>query len=71
MLSPVIDKISTLATDINFAKVDIDQLSNIAEKYKIHNVPTVFLFAKGKPVSHFVGFKSEAQILEFINQNKR
>jgi thioredoxin-like negative regulator of GroEL len=71
MLAPVLERVTTLATDINFAKVDIDQLSAIAAEFNIHSVPTVFLFQNGKPISHFVGFKNEPQVLEFINENKK
>jgi thioredoxin-like negative regulator of GroEL len=71
MLTPILEKITTLVNDINFIKVDIDQLISIAHEFNIRSVPTVYLFQDGKAVNHFVGFKPEHQILEFINQNKR
>jgi thioredoxin-like negative regulator of GroEL len=70
MLSPVLEKVSTIASDINFFKIDIDQESTIANQLSIRSVPTVFLFKDGKPIDQFVGYKPEQEILEFIKRNK-
>jgi thioredoxin 1 len=71
MLSPILEKLSSNVNDVNFIKVDIDQFSEIAHTLNIHSVPTVYLYKDGKPISYFVGFKNESQVLEFIEQEKK
>ena len=39
---------------ISFAKVDVDQNSQIASRYGIMSIPTLIIFKDGKPVSNIV-----------------
>jgi len=41
---------------IKVAKVDVDQSSEIAQKYSVMSVPTVIFFKSGKEVEREVGF---------------
>jgi thioredoxin 1 len=71
MLSSVIEKVAKVATDLNFVKIDIDQLPDLAHEFQVNSVPSVFLFKDGKPIGSFVGYKPESEILTFIQQKKR
>ncbi|MDR1235076.1 MAG: thioredoxin [Mycoplasmataceae bacterium] len=71
MLSPIIEKISLKFNDIIFAKVDVDQLSEVAQMFLVQSIPTIYLFKDGKPLGHFTGFLPESEFVNFINKNKR
>jgi thioredoxin-like negative regulator of GroEL len=71
MLAPLLVKVSEIANDIQFIKVDIDQVPTIASQLNIRSIPTVYLFKDGKPINFFVGYKTEPEILQFINENKK
>ncbi|VDQ00891.1 unnamed protein product, partial [Trichobilharzia regenti] len=55
------------------AKVDVDHLDTIAEKYKINVVPTVISMKNGKEIERFEGAKEEEFIkrkIEFMLSSK-
>jgi thioredoxin 1 len=56
MMAPVIDELSEkFRGKIKFAKVNIDENSALAQKYKIMSIPNFILFENGKPVDQFIG----------------
>ena len=58
MLEPVIQQ---LAADYEgraaVGKVDIDELRELAEEYRVQSVPTVIIFKDGEPVETLVGVR--------------
>lgn len=70
MLHPVLDKLEKEISDVEFFEVDVDDNSELAEKFNITNIPCVIIVKDGKEVSRSVGFKPEAQIRQFINASK-
>ena len=50
----------------DFAKVDIDQCYELAEKYSVNSVPTVISMKNGKEVSKFTGLIDEDRIKQFV-----
>jgi thioredoxin 1 len=67
MLSPVIESLSNKHKNVSFAKVNVDQESQIAQSYNISSIPTVLLFKNGKLVNRFSGYRSELEIEKIIN----
>lgn len=70
MLSPIIEEVSNEMNDVVFAKVNIDESSDIAGKFGIMSIPTIIIFKNGNAVSKNVGFLSKSELREFIEQNK-
>lgn len=67
MLSPILEKLSKEYADkVIFAKLNVDLNPITSQKHGITNLPTVALFKNGKPVSGFVGAKTEKEIKEWI-----
>jgi len=63
MLGPVIEELSTdMEGKANVVKVDIDQSGDLAEEFKITNVPTMVIFKDGKEVEKLVGFSPKEKI---------
>lgn len=65
MLGPVMEDIAA-TTDYLVVKVDVDQEENLAIKYKIMSIPSIFIFKNGQLVDKLVGYQDKLQILNRI-----
>ena len=63
MLSPLVEKVND---EIEVAKVDVDELDDLAREYGVMSIPCLILFEDGKEQKRNVGFIPEEQIREFI-----
>ena len=67
MLAPTIEELATeLEGEVVVAKLDVDQVQDIAMKYGVMSIPTMVLFKNGEEVRRTVGFQPKARILDFI-----
>ena len=56
MMSPVLDDMSErFKGKIKFAKVNVDDNREIAQKFKIFSIPNMIIFQDGKPVGQIIG----------------
>ena len=66
-IAPAFDKIAEQQEDkLIFAKINIDDVPDIAEKYGIDTIPTLLIFKNGKAEGQIVAPDSKARIEEFI-----
>lgn len=68
MLAPVLEKISNSRANFDIAKIDVDQLPDLAVEYGVEVVPTMVIFKNGKVMNKFEGFKSESEIIEEVSK---
>src|SRR5437588_567776 len=62
-LAPMLEKlIQDRNGSILLAKVNIDEVPNLATLFAIESIPLVIAFRNGREVHHFVGVLSEHQI---------
>ncbi len=67
ILAPILEKITEdFGGKFILMKADLDDNPLIAQKLGIDRIPTVVFFNNGKPISGFVGIKSEAVIKEWL-----
>ncbi len=67
-LSPVLDEIATeMNGKANVVKVNVDQASDLAQKYGIRGIPTLIFFKNGEVKSTLVGNQPKAEIVKNIN----
>lgn len=67
MLAPVVDELSEDMQDqLQFYSVDVDENSQLAEKYNVMSVPTVIIFKSGEKVAQTVGLQSKESLAELI-----
>jgi thioredoxin len=67
-LGPAIEsEVAKRAKGIELVKVDVDAETELAARYGIQSIPTVAVFADGKPVTGFVGARSAAAIGTFLD----
>lgn len=68
-IAPAFDKIAEQQKDkLIFAKINIDDVPDIAEEYGIDTIPTLLIFKNGKVEGQIVAPDSKAKIEEFIQQ---
>ena len=70
MMTPVVDKIAANNPDLKVGKVDIDESSQIAQKYNVMSIPTIIIFKDGEPVDQTVGVVNEKALMTKINAVK-
>ena len=69
MMAPVIEEIAEkFKGKIEFAKVNIDDNSSLAQKFKVISIPTLIVFKKGKEIERIVGAREEEQLEERLRK---
>lgn len=66
MLSPIIEGVDEENNDIKVAKINVDELQELAIKYEVMSIPTLVVIKNGQEVNRSVGFISKSQILELV-----
>ena len=67
MLSPVLERVHEKYGDsLKILKVDIDKHEELARKYEVMSVPTLFFYLNGEVVSQRSGFISENDLCDII-----
>lgn len=70
MFSPIVEQVEDKYDgDLTVVKVDIDDNSDIAEKYTIQSVPTTILFKNGEVVERVSGMLSLSQCSDLIEKH--
>ncbi|CAN4124364.1 unnamed protein product [Withania somnifera] len=54
-MDPVINDFAVKYTDVEFVKIDVDELVNVAQEYEVQTMPMFVLIKKGKVVDKIVG----------------
>lgn len=70
MLSPVLEKLASINSDVDFYKVNIDDNPSLAEEYEVMSIPNVVIFKNGQAVDRSIGLVSEQQLQEIISRNR-
>lgn len=66
MLGPVIEELASSMKGVKFTKVNIDENSEIANKYGVNSIPCLIIFKNGEEVDRIVGLQSQEFIEEKI-----
>lgn len=67
-LSPVLDEIASESEGkINIVKVNVDEASELANRFGIRGIPTLIFFKDGEVKSTLVGNQPKAEIVKNIN----
>ena len=68
MLAPVVEALSEkLQGKVDVYNVDVDDAPALAMEYKVSSIPCLVLMKQGEFVDQSVGFRPEAQLLNWIN----
>lgn len=66
MMSPVIDEIAGERSDILVGKINVDEESELADRFGVMSIPMLVSIRGGKVISQSVGAKSKVRILEML-----
>ena len=70
MLTPVVEE---LAADFEgratVAKLNVDEASDVAQKYNVGSIPTVLVFKGGEVVWSYTGVAEKAKFAEVLDQH--
>ncbi|KAL2349311.1 hypothetical protein Fmac_003311 [Flemingia macrophylla] len=58
-MDPIIKEFAAKYTDVEFIKIDVDELMEVAQAFQVQAMPTFILIKKGKVVEKVVGAKKE------------
>ena len=67
MLSPTVDQIAEERADIKVCKVNVDEESELASKFGIMSIPTLFVIKNGQVVNQSMGVQPKAAILAMLD----
>ncbi|KAI5957328.1 TRX1 [Candida jiufengensis] len=60
MIAPLLEKFAKEYSNVKFLKVDVDNSSDIAQKYEISSMPTLIFFKNGEQVQKVIGANPSA-----------
>lgn len=69
MLSPVLDELASSRNEVKIAKVNVDRLQGLAQKYGVMSIPTLLLFKGGNLIDKKIGFNAMPVLSDWINEN--
>jgi thioredoxin 1 len=69
MLAPVLEHLADEWSDrVRFVKVNVDEAPELAMRYQISGVPTLVMFAGGRPVDQVVGLVPPRALEQWLAQ---
>lgn len=68
MIAPALEEISNeMAGKVKVVKLNIDENPKAAMRFGVRSIPTLILFAGGKPAAMQVGAMPKGRLVEWIN----
>ena len=69
MVAPVIEKLAKEYDGrMTFAKVNVDELPEISNRYGVRSIPTLIVFREGKTATRITGFKPEKALRPHLDR---
>ena len=68
MLGPDAEEVSNDYPEIEFAKVNVDDNMDLAERFQIMSIPQIYMFKDGEIIGKFGGYKDAAGVKAFIDE---
>lgn len=65
MMHPVLEELET-KTNIKIVKVNVDNFNELARKYGVMSIPTLFYFYDGKLVEKRIGYTPLNELIKII-----
>ena len=69
MIAPIVEEIANQYADkVVVAKVDVDEMGELAQRYRIMNIPTLMLFRQGQLMDKAIGARPKAALEQMLNK---
>jgi len=70
MLTPTFEKLAEkYGNEITFAKVNVDELPDLAGKYAVRSIPTLLLMRQGNVLEQVVGTRSYDELARILDRH--
>ncbi|XP_028792566.1 thioredoxin H2 [Neltuma alba] len=69
-MDPVIQDYAARYTDVEFIKIDVDDLMEVSEAFQVQTLPTFLLIKKGKVAARVTGVRKE-ELQKLIENHRR
>ena len=66
LMEPEFEAAAKEMKDVNFAKLNVDEEIDIAQKFEVMSIPTILILKDGKEIGRAVGAKQKKSIIEEI-----
>ncbi|CAL5399484.1 unnamed protein product [Camellia sinensis] len=68
-MEPAIDEFAAKYTEVEFIKIDVDELMDVSQEYGVQAMPTFILIKKGRVVDKVTGVRKE-ELQNKIEKNR-
>ncbi len=68
MLGPIIEEIAENNKDLKVVSINVDDNSDLAQKYGVMSIPCLVMFKDGEEVKRSVGFVPKEELEEFVGE---
>ena len=69
MIAPIVEEIANAyAGKAIVAKVDVDEQGELAQRYRVMNIPTLMLFKQGQLVDKAIGARPKVALERMLNK---
>jgi thioredoxin 1 len=70
MLGPTFEKLAEkYGNEITFAKINVDELPDVAGKYAVRSIPTLLLLRQGNVLEQVVGTRSFDELARILDRH--
>lgn len=72
MLGPIVEKLSedsAFSGKVRFAKINVDENSELALHYKVVSIPMLLLFQDGQVIDTIIGFAQQQEISAMLKKH--
>lgn len=66
IISPIVDEIAEENPDIKVVKVNVDEEPDLARRFEIMSIPSLFVIKNGKVENNIIGVRPKEEILNAI-----
>ena len=66
MISPVVEEIAAERPDIKVGKINVDEETELASRFRVYSIPTLIVMKNGKITDQALGARPKAQILAML-----
>jgi len=66
IIAPVVNEIADSQNEFMVAKVNVDHNQQLAQKFKVRNIPTMLIIKDGKEAGRIVGVKTKKAIIKEV-----
>jgi len=67
MVSPIVEEIASEHPEIKVGKVNVDEQQDLARKYRIMSIPSLYVFKNGEVANKVIGAVPKANIVAMLS----